>query len=170
MSCYNLKRQRCWLALSDVNIRFHHLNRRAKLIAAPVKYAVLSTAGLLKNCVTATDAEPWEELIRRFNSLVAGAVGRCARRWNEPSQAIHEELVQEAWFKLYRERHSTLERLAALPEEAIPGFLKVFSANLVHDHFRALHASKRAPPERLLDLNEERDMHGSLTATSPIER
>jgi RNA polymerase sigma-70 factor, ECF subfamily len=140
------------------------------LRAAPVKYTALSTAELLRICVAASDAEPWEELIRRFHSLIAGAVGRCARRWSEPSPAIHEELVQEAWFKLFRERHSILERLAALPEEAIPGFLKVFIVNLVHDHFRAVRASKRAPPDRLLDLHEEREMHGSLTTTTRMER
>jgi RNA polymerase sigma-70 factor (ECF subfamily) len=120
--------------------------------------------------VKANDAGSWEELIRRFHSLIAGAVCRCARRWSEPSPAIHEELVQDAYLKLFRERHSTLERIAALPEEAVPGFLKVFIANLVHDHFRSLHATKRSPPERLRELDEERETHGSLTATCRIER
>jgi RNA polymerase sigma-70 factor (ECF subfamily) len=170
---HDLKRQSRPSPLFTVNIvntRFHYRNRRVTLIAAPVQYAVLSTAELLRICETASDAESWEELIRRFHPLIAGAVGRCARQWSEPSPAIHEELEQDAWFKLFRERHSILERLAALPEEAFPSFLKVFITNLVHDHFRALRASKRAPPDRLLDLHEEREAHGSLTATTRMER
>jgi RNA polymerase sigma-70 factor (ECF subfamily) len=118
----------------------------------------------------ASSAEPWEELIRRFHPVVVGTVIRCARRWNETSQAIHEELVQDAYFKLFRERRSLLQHLAAMPEQAMQGFLKVFTANLVHDHFRSLHASKRAPSDGLLELDDEREAHAGLSAAPRIER
>jgi RNA polymerase sigma-70 factor, ECF subfamily len=135
-----------------------------------VEYTLFSTAALLRVCATASGAEPWEELIRRFHSIIVGTVVRCARRWSETSQAIHEELVQDAYFKLFRERHSLLERLAEIPEQAIHGFIKVFTANLVHDHFRSHHASKRAPSNGLLELNVDQAPPVGVASTARIER
>jgi DNA-directed RNA polymerase specialized sigma24 family protein len=135
-----------------------------------MKYDLLSAAELLRLCVTASDADSWEELIRRFHSLITGMVSRCARRWSEPSQAVHEELVQDTYVKLFRERHRILERLAEMPEQAVPGFLKVFVANLVHDHFRCVHANKRTPPNGLLEFDDKGLEHACPAAAPKIER
>lgn len=137
---------------------------------AVVRHTFLPIADLLRVCATVSEAGPWEELICRFHPMVVGTVVRCARRWNEASQAIHEELVQDVYFKLFRERHSLLQHLAEFSEPAMQGFLKVFTANLVHDHFRSLHASKRAPSNGMLELDHERCGHPGFAATPRIER
>jgi RNA polymerase sigma factor (sigma-70 family) len=135
-----------------------------------VKYTLLSTAELLRMCATTIDAGPWEELIRRFHSLIVGVVVRSARRWSEHSQAVHEELVQDAYFKLFRERHNVLRSLADVPDRAMPSFLKTFTANLVHDYFRSLHAAKRRPSAAVVEFDDERAVSAGLTAVSGVER
>jgi DNA-directed RNA polymerase specialized sigma24 family protein len=139
-------------------------------IPGPRQYSALSTAELLKACAKESGAGLWEELIRRWQPLIAGVVARCARRWSEPSRSIHEELVQDAWFKLFREKGGLLQRLAEVREEVIPGYLRVFTANLVHDYFRSLHANKRRPSNRLLEFDDAHGVPPGPAAAERIER
>ena len=135
-----------------------------------MKYTSLSPEQLLKICATADEAEAWEEFAQRFHAAIAGTVVQCSRRWSELSRAVHEELVQEAYFKLYRERRSILRRLAELPAPAISAFMKVIAANVVNDYFRALHAGKRKPPDGLLEFDDERAGSTGYTEKAAVER
>ena len=57
-----------------------------------------------------------------------------------------------------------------MPEQAMFGFLKLFAANLVHDHFRSLRSNKRMPAQGLLEFDDERLAHAGLTVAGGIEQ
>jgi len=56
-----------------------------------------------------------------------------------------EDLTQEAFLKLCKDRFAILRKIESQPEEVILAFIRVTVANLVHDHFRAERSAKRFP-------------------------
>jgi len=83
------------------------------------------------------------EFIRRFHGVIAGAVLRTARQWGEPSRAQVEDLIQDTYLKLCEDNSRLLASFRPRHEDAIYGFLKVVTANVVRDHFKSALAAKR---------------------------
>jgi len=105
----------------------------------------MSLEELVRACAQGGDAAAWEEFVRRFHPLIAGVVVRTARRWGASSPALFDDLVQESYVKLCRDHMRLLREFEPQHPEAFYGYLKVIAANVVHDHFRALHSRKRGP-------------------------
>jgi RNA polymerase sigma-70 factor (ECF subfamily) len=98
---------------------------------------------LVLACLQGDDESAWAEFIRRFQPLIAGIALRVARQWGEAHPQVIDDLVQETYLKLCAERLRLFENFKSEHPDSIYGFIKVFAANLAHDHFKASHAQKR---------------------------
>ena len=110
---------------------------------SPMDYAALSAEELVLACRQADDVAAWQEFVRRFHRLIATVALRVARRWGEPSRQVIDDLVQETYLKLCADNFQVLRSFKSHHPDAFYGYLKVVTANLVHDHFKAAHSSKR---------------------------
>jgi RNA polymerase sigma-70 factor (ECF subfamily) len=106
-------------------------------------YASLPPEELILACKQTNDTAAWEEFVHRFHRLIATVALRVARRWGEPSRHQIDDLVQETYLKLCAGDFRMLRRFKSNHPDAFYGYLKVVTANLVHDHFKAAHSSKR---------------------------
>jgi RNA polymerase sigma-70 factor (ECF subfamily) len=110
--------------------------------SGPPDYSILAIAKLIDAC-TAGDAAAWQEFMRRFHSIIAITASRAARRWGEVSPQAIDDLIQETYLKLCADRGRVLQQFRFEHEDAIFGFLKIITANVANDYFKALNAHKR---------------------------
>lgn len=94
-------------------------------------------------CLHGGDHAAWAEFIRRFNPLITAIAARAARKWGVASRPVLDDLVQDVYLKLCAERATLLKKFDPACSGSIYGFLKVFTSNTVHDHFRSLGTKKR---------------------------
>ena len=106
-------------------------------------YGALSAEDLALACTWTGDAAAWEEFIRRFHRLIATVVLRVGRRWGVFSLQGVDDLVQDTYMKLCADDCRLLRSFQPSHPDAFYGYLKVVTANLVHDHFKAAHSAKR---------------------------
>jgi len=108
----------------------------------------------------------WEEFVRRFHPLISGVAYRVARSWGEIAPQVIDDLVQETYLKLCTDGMYILRNFESAHPDAIYGYIKVFTANLAHDHFRSQGSKKRGGSVPTLPLEDE---SGTVGAGS-IER
>jgi RNA polymerase sigma-70 factor (ECF subfamily) len=108
-----------------------------------VDYSTLSAAELALTCFRGGGETAWAEFVRRFQPLIARVVLRVARQWGESSPQVVDDLIQDTYVKICSERGRLFQSFTSPHADAIYGFIKVFTANLVHDHFKASRAEKR---------------------------
>jgi RNA polymerase sigma-70 factor, ECF subfamily len=141
---------------------------------ASMDYASLPPEGLILACRQTDDAAAWGEFVHRFHRLIATVALRVARRWGEPSPQQVDDLVQETYLKLCADNFRTLGRFKSQHPDAFYGYLKVVTANLVHDHFKAAHSSKRGSGAIEIAVDEQvqsaPDALGSTSAVRSSER
>jgi RNA polymerase sigma-70 factor (ECF subfamily) len=106
-------------------------------------YAALSAERLILACTQTGDSAAWEEFVRRFHRLIATVAFRVARRWGDSSPQVVDDLVQETYLKLCAGNFRILRSFKSQHPDAFYGYLKVVTANLVQDHFKAAHSGKR---------------------------
>lgn len=106
-------------------------------------YSTIPAQELILTCLRSGEEIAWVEFVRRFQPLIASVVLRVARQWGAASPQVIDDLVQETYLKLCAERCRLLQNFKTERQGAIYGFLKVFTANLARDHFKAVHAQKR---------------------------
>ncbi|MGD0162324.1 MAG: sigma-70 family RNA polymerase sigma factor [Candidatus Sulfotelmatobacter sp.] len=113
----------------------------------------MSLDELIQACAEGNDPAAWEEFIRRFHPLIASVVRRTARRWGNDSPELVDDLIQEAFLKIYGGRRRVLSGFKPHHPEAFSGFLAVITANLVNDYFRTRHSQKHGSgqPEGSID-------------------
>jgi RNA polymerase sigma-70 factor, ECF subfamily len=107
------------------------------------RYADLSSSELVKACADSKDEEAWTEFIRRFHRVIAAAVSRTARRYEESLLFQTEDLIQDTYLKLCENDSRLLRTFRPRCEASIYGFTKVVAANVVHDRFKSVLAAKR---------------------------
>jgi RNA polymerase sigma-70 factor (ECF subfamily) len=103
----------------------------------------MSLEQLVQACAESGNAEAWEEFVRHFHGLIAAVVLRTAQRWGGASMSLVDDLIQETYLKLCTDRKRLLEEFKPNHPDSFYGYLKVITANIVHDHFRAQHSHKR---------------------------
>ena len=125
------------------------------------RYTSFSPDDLARACAGSTDPALWQEFIRRFQSVIAAAVLRTARRWDQASRQVLDDLIQETYLKLCEDDSRLLRSFQPRFPNAIFGFLKVVTVNVVHDHYKSALAEKRGAGQTdpLSD--------GAWTATAP---
>lgn len=106
-------------------------------------YTALPPTELVFICLRTGEESAWIEFVRRFQPLIASVVIRIGRRWGETSREVLDDLVQDTYLKLCADRQTLLQNFQAGHSDAIFGYIKVFTANLVHDHFKAIYSQKR---------------------------
>jgi len=75
------------------------------------------------------------------------AVVRTTHAWGEFSTSLIDDLVQETYLKLCADDCRLLRNFESRQTDAIYGYLKVITTNLVHDHLKSHHAAKRGSGE-----------------------
>jgi RNA polymerase sigma-70 factor (ECF subfamily) len=108
-----------------------------------VDYAAISPEELVVACLQSGNESAWAEFVRRFHPLIARVALRVARQWGDPSPQVIDDLVQETYLKLCGDRFRVLRNFKSAHKDATYGYIKVFTANLVHDHFKVGHSQKR---------------------------
>ena len=106
-------------------------------------YAGVSPEELVVACLQSGTELAWAEFVRRFHPLIARVVLRVARQWGETSPQVMDDLIQETYLKLCTDRLRVLENFKSAHKDAIYGYIKTFTANLVHDNFKLAHSKKR---------------------------
>lgn len=101
------------------------------------------TCELIRACCDPQNAAAWREFVQKFHKLIAGVVLRTCARWGERSPNVADDLVQDTYLKLCAENCRLLKEFENQHPNAIYGYIKVMAANIVNDHFRAVHAEKR---------------------------
>lgn len=134
--------------------------------------SLLSSQELIQQCTATGGSAAWEEFVRRFHRLIAGVALRTARRWAEPASGLIDDLIQETYLKLCANRDRLQRDLAGRQDEQIFGYIKVVTANVVHDHFKALHAEKRGSGEEAEDVSasETSGSHPARNSEEELER
>jgi RNA polymerase sigma-70 factor (ECF subfamily) len=132
-------------------------------------YPRMSPEELIRACVQEGSEAAWSEFIRRFHPLIAGVAFRIARRWGEDSPQMIEDLVQETYLKLCSQGMEVLRNFRSAHQDAIFGFVKVFTANLVHDHFKASTSEKRGGTVISTSVDEHKSSHSEINPRSNAE-
>jgi RNA polymerase sigma-70 factor (ECF subfamily) len=117
----------------------------------PASFAQLSPEALVQVCIKG-EAAAWEEFMRRYHRLIAGVVFRTSQKWDESSPATIDDLIQEIYLKLCADDYRLLRAYDPRHPDAIYGYLKVITANVVHDRLKALHSEKRGGDQIVEDL------------------
>jgi len=108
-----------------------------------VFHASTSAEVLVRACVETGEPAAWEEFIHRSHPLISGVVLRTALRWGNPSPSVIDDLVQDTYLKLCSNDGRILRDFQFRHSDALFGFLKVVTANVVNDHFKTLKRVKR---------------------------
>lgn len=116
---------------------------------------LISTEELIRRCASAGSSAEWEEFVRRFQPVITQTVLRTASRLGDSSPATVTDLVQETYVKLCAGNFRLLRGFHPTHPEAFTGFIRTVAANLVRDHFRALHAQRRGSYQPHDDSTDE---------------
>jgi RNA polymerase sigma-70 factor (ECF subfamily) len=133
-------------------------------------YSSLSPEELVQACVQSGDQAAWEEFIQRFNRLISVIVLRTARASGETSNSILEDLIQETYMKLCADRCRLLREFQFEHPNAIFGYIKVVTANVVRDHFKAIHTEKRHADVEAMPLDAAPEVLDEAVGEPSIER
>jgi RNA polymerase sigma-70 factor, ECF subfamily len=117
-------------------------------------YVNASADELAIHCLRGADQAAWTEFIRRFHPLIASVVIRVARHWGESTPQAIEDLVQETYLKLCIAGLHGFRSISPNHPEAMYGYIKVFTTNLVQDHFKVSRAQKRGGGAETTSIDE----------------
>lgn len=114
----------------------------------------------------------WRQFIERFHGVILKAVHRVARRWGDTNARSREDLIQDVYLKLCREKDKILKGLPGDPESANK-FIHVVATNLAIDHFRAAQTEARGGRIIHISVGTDEDVatgESDQGAVSMIER
>jgi RNA polymerase sigma-70 factor (ECF subfamily) len=114
----------------------------------------MSLEELIQACAESGNAEAWEEFVKRFHGLIAVVVLRTAQRWGSTSSTVVDDLIQETYLRICSDRKRLLGEFTPNRPEAFFGYLKVITANVVHDYFRAQRSHKRGSGHREASIDD----------------
>ncbi len=97
---------------------------------------------IIRACAESGSAADWQEFFQHFHRLIAGVVVRTAARWSDYSPPV-DDLVQDTFIKLSADGCRLLRDFQEDHPNAIYGYIKVITANLVNDYYRRERNKKR---------------------------
>ena len=106
-------------------------------------YSSVSTEELVRLCSASHSPEAWTEFVHRFHRLIATVILRTAGRFGDSSTQTVDDLIQETYLKLCADDFRLLRHFEQQHPGAFVGYIKVVTANVVRDHFKASHTQKR---------------------------
>lgn len=140
---------------------------QARKEARPLDFRSAPSEELIAACIAKNDESAWVEFVRRFRPLISTVVLRTARNWGEPIPGQLDDLIQDTFMKLCADDCRLLRNFHSAHPSAIFGFLKVITANVVHDHFKASHAVKRGAGGLPTSLQDHERNEPFATTASP---
>jgi RNA polymerase sigma-70 factor (ECF subfamily) len=117
----------------------------------------MSSEELAMVCLQSGNEAAWTEFVERFHPLIARVVLRVARQWGEASPEIVDDLVQETYLKFCEDRARVLRSFSPSRADCTYAYIKVFTANLAHDHFKSAHSQKRGGGKTIMQLSDEEE-------------
>lgn len=128
---------------------------------------------LIHACTESDDGAAWEEFVARFQRPISLSIKRTACQWGkDPSQFV-DDLLQETYLKLCRDKCTLLFEFARQhSDEAVLGYIKTIAVNVAHDHFKSLHSQKRGAGEtdQLLEDFDPVAQSGSFGGAEAMDR
>jgi RNA polymerase sigma-70 factor (ECF subfamily) len=137
-----------------VNCRMMSYNCGTWGARAIVDYATIPAEELVLACLESGNESAWSEFVRRFHPLISRVTFRVARQWGEASPQVIDDLIQETYLKLCADRLHALQTFRSTHKDAFYGYIKVFTANLVHDYFKVTHSQKRGGKVAVTSIDE----------------
>src|SRR2546423_12618055 len=116
-------------------------------------YQSLCDDELVRECAKDSDSDAWTEFRHRFHRTIASVATKACREWSISSPEVIEDLIQDTYTKVWKDERALLANFRPQHPNAFRGYLKKITANVVYDHFRAEHASKRNVANTV-ELNE----------------
>lgn len=113
----------------------------------------LSAQELVQLCLEAKDEASWMEFVRRFKPLISGVVVKLMSRRGKINTALLDDLVQDTYLKICAHNFKALREFDFRHENALFGFLKVITANVVEDYYRNINSQKRGQGRQEEDLD-----------------
>jgi RNA polymerase sigma-70 factor (ECF subfamily) len=140
-----------------------------------MEYSGLSAEELVRACADTGEPRAWEEFVRRFQPFLAKVVSRAARigRNQASSPEQIDDLVQEVFLKICRDRAETLKRLEFPSTECLFGYLKAIAVSVVYDRLRRNRAYRRGgdiAPGAILSSEDARDIPEQVNAAAQMNR
>ena len=129
----------------------------------------MSPAELVRACVDSGDSRAWEEFICRFQPLMAAVALRTCRSWGEYSPQVVDDLLQEIYLKLCADECRLLRDFQSEHPDSFLGYLKVLTANHVHDYFKSARSAKRGAGKVAESLDDAQGM-AAAGESAPLER
>jgi RNA polymerase sigma-70 factor (ECF subfamily) len=135
-------------------------------------YASLDPPELIRVCAESPDPAAWDEFLRRYHRLICLVVIRTAKPWSQNSQQVWDDLVQETYLKLCKDRFHILRTFQSHHADALAGFLQVIAANVVRDHFKAKFSDKRGKgvPAQSIDIEGNAPTEAGFGSVATLER
>ncbi|MGB8128698.1 MAG: sigma-70 family RNA polymerase sigma factor [Candidatus Angelobacter sp.] len=99
-------------------------------------YSSLSCDELLRACADPENTEAWQELVRRFNTLITVTVWRVASRYSFSRSSIIEDLVQDTYTKICAKSFRLMRTFKSEHSNACYGMVKTIARNVAIDYFR----------------------------------
>jgi RNA polymerase sigma-70 factor (ECF subfamily) len=111
-----------------------------------------SPEALLRTCADLEDAQAWEKFLARFHPLIVASVMRTIRRYGADHAGIVDDLVQDVYLKLTANGARVLREFKPMYPGAVFGYIKVITANVVHDYFRSRAGKQQDQPPLAVDV------------------
>jgi RNA polymerase sigma-70 factor (ECF subfamily) len=128
-----------------------------------------SLTEILKSCLESRQPQDWESFILATRNLIAATVSRTLRQWSSPNSQIIEDLTQDVYLLLCKDKFLALQRFRAERPEALAAYLRVISSSVAVDHLRSSSAVKRgkgkaaepleAADHQPVESNREHEFH-----------
>jgi RNA polymerase sigma-70 factor (ECF subfamily) len=135
-----------------------------------VHYSSLGLEELIQSCVETMEPAAWDEFIRRFNPLICSVILRITRAGRVNVSNL-DDLTQEIYLKLCANNCRLLRDFRPTEMQSIFGFIKVVTANVVRDHFRASVTMRRGGSRRIESLGSNVSPRQDLTdAAMSVDR
>jgi RNA polymerase sigma-70 factor (ECF subfamily) len=119
-----------------------------------IDYSAKSNQRLVQECLAEQTLEAWQEFVRRFQPLISGIVAQVARHFDEYSPEVITDLTQEVYLRLCSNGYKLLKEHRGAHDNSLFGYLKVISASVAHDHFKAKLRVKRGSGIPMSNMEE----------------
>ncbi len=111
---------------------------------------------LLSRCLQSGHPQDWEQLVGMLQPLVTAVAYRVARRWHpDVSRELVDDLVQDTFLKIFEHEAKALRHFVPSGPDSLFGFVKVLTANHVHDQLKARIAQSRGGQAIHSDLDDD---------------
>lgn len=109
-----------------------------------VQYSQMAIPQLVAECTSESSEHAWIEFVRRTQPLIANVITKAlVRQFGNSSHQLVDDLIQDVYLKLWKDKFRVLRNVEILRENSIFGFLKILAAHTIQDHFRSKYGSRK---------------------------